>query len=328
MTTPALATHVPARPQDALMCNIELPFREVFYPLGFSVEIITNDTDVLLACGESFGHVRTLQRSTSLAVRIGIFENHATKCPPEPTRREFDHLFSLVSDADNQALLDLKTLTSFAWLSAAAIKNRTYFRSNFLEKMVYLLLGARYVTDIHAACISRNGRGILLCGDSGAGKSTLAYACARSGWTYTSDDTSYLINDAVVPRVIGHCHRARFRPSARELFSELEDSPITPRMEGKPSIEIPITQLPVHSTAPEANVNAVVYLNRDFTGKAQLISLPAGTATRRMQCALFSAGEIRSSHEKLLEQFWSTPTYELLYSDLASALQALESLAP
>jgi hypothetical protein len=115
-----------------------------------TVEIITNDTGVLLACGESFGHARTPRRSTSLAVRIGVFENHATECPPEPTRRAFDHLFSLVSDADNQALLDLKTLTNFAWPSAAAVKNRTYFRSNFLEKMVYLLLGARYVTDIKA----------------------------------------------------------------------------------------------------------------------------------------------------------------------------------
>jgi energy-coupling factor transporter ATP-binding protein EcfA2 len=308
------------------MFDMELPFHEVFYPLGFSVEIITNDPDVLLACGESFGHVCTLRRSTALAVRIGVFGNAATECPPEPTRREFNHLYSLVGDAENQALLDLKTLTSFAWLSRAAIENRLYFRHNFLEKMVYLLLGARYVTDIHAACVSRNGKGILLCGDSGAGKSTLAYACARSGWTYTSDDTSYLISDSEVPRVIGHCHRARFRPSARALFPELQGRALSPRMEGQPSLEIPITQLPVQSTSPESTVDAVVYLSRNPDGECRLIPLPAGTATQRIRRELYSAGEIRARHERLLELLWDVPTYDLHYSDLSDGIKAIEVL--
>ena len=308
------------------MCDMDLPYRQAFFPLGFSIEIITNDEDVLLACHESFGHVRAPLRKTSLAVRIGVFENAESACPPEPTRREFDHLFSLVSGADNQAILDLKALSSFAWLSRAAVENRMYFRTNFLEKMVYLLLGAQYVIDIHAACISRNSKGLLLCGDSGAGKSTLAYACARSGWTYTSDDTSYLINDIETPRVIGHCHRARFRPSARALFPELEGRPETPRIEGKPSIEIPITQLPVESTAPEVDVNSIVFLNRAIAGDTELIPLPAGAATQRLQRELFSAGEIRARHKTLLEKLWDVPTYELHYSDLAGAAGALESL--
>ena len=135
-------------------------------------------------------------------------------------------------------LLDLKTGINFTWMTQAAVRNRIYFRYNFLEKVAYLLLGASVVTDLHAACVSKNGKGILVFGDSGAGKSTLAYACARNGWTYTSDDTSYLINDSNPPRVIGHSHRARFRPSAKSLFPELEYRHLTPRLEGKPSIEV------------------------------------------------------------------------------------------
>jgi hypothetical protein len=135
-----------------------------------------------------------------------------------------------------------------------------------------------------------------------------------------------MINDVETPRVIGHCHRTRFRPSARTLFPELEGRPVTPRVEGKPSIEIPITQLPIQSTAPEVNVNSVVYLNRNVAGDAQLIPLPAGTATQRLQRELFSAGEIRARHKRLLEKLWNVPTYELHYSDLTSAARALESL--
>jgi hypothetical protein len=201
-----------------------------------------------------------------------------------------------------------------------------YLRYNFLEKTVYLLLGASVVTDLHAACVSKNGKGILLFGNSGAGKSTLSYACARAGWTYTSDDTSYLINDSDVPRVIGHSHRVRFRPAARAFFPELEDHPLTPRLEGKPSIEVPISELPVSMTANQTTVDSIVYLNRYASATGSLVRLPAGTATQRARKELYSAGEIREKHEKILEILFAIPTYELRYSDLADAIHRLESL--
>ncbi|MGC1919578.1 MAG: aldolase, partial [Acidobacteriaceae bacterium] len=198
-------------PQEALLSHMELPFRGTFYPLGYPVEIITNENAVLQAADESFGHARLSRASATLQVCIGVSKGTDSVCPPEPTRRQYNHLYSLVADAENQALLDLKLCVGSVWVKKAAVENRLYFRYNFLEKTVYLLLGSSSVTDLHAACVSKNGKGILLCGDSGAGKSTLSYACARAGWTYTSDDTSYLINDYAVPRVIGHSHRMRFR---------------------------------------------------------------------------------------------------------------------
>ncbi len=315
------------RPQDALLRDMDLPLRGRFYPLGYAIEIITNEPDVLIAAEESFGHARLARKSATLQIRIGVRLGSGAICPPEPTRREFNHLYSLVADADNQALLDLKTGTNFTWVTRNAVENRLYFRYNFLEKTVYLLLGASVVTDMHAACIGKNGKGILLCGDSGAGKSTLAYACAREGWTYTSDDTSYLINSSDTPRVIGHCHRARFRPSARTLFPELDGRPLTPRMEGKPSIEVPISELPVAHTATEAVVHSVVYLKRHPAAAGRLVRLPSGTATERARRELYSAGEIRAKHETILERLWNIPTYELEYCKLDDGIQALDHLA-
>jgi hypothetical protein len=316
----------PARPQDALLYDMELPLRGIFYPLGFPVEILTNDPDVLEAAKESFGHRRLRRGNTTLQVRIGISKGGGSSIPPEPTRREFNHLYSLMADTDNHAVLDLKTCISFIWLNKSALKNKLYFRYNFLEKVVYLLLGASAVTDIHAACIGKNGKGILLCGDSGAGKSTLAYACARAGWTYTSDDTSYLINDSAIPRVIGHSHRMRFRPAAKDLFIELEGFEVTPRMEGKASIEVSLSELPHLNSLCEANVHTILYLKRRPSAKATLISLPEGTATKRMQKELFSAGEIREKHEKILERLSYIPTYELQYCDLDEAIEQLALL--
>jgi energy-coupling factor transporter ATP-binding protein EcfA2 len=313
----------PHRPQDALLYDMELPLHATFYPLGFAIDILTNDPDVLLAAHESFGHRRLSRGDTGLQIRIGVSETGGHACPLEPTRREYNHLYSLTADTENHAVLDLKTCTSFVWLTRSAVRNRLYVRYNFIEKVIYLLLGASVVTDVHAACVSKNGKGILLCGHSGAGKSTLAYACARAGWTYTSDDTSYLINDSAVPRVIGHSHRLRFRPAAKDLFPELAKYEVTPRMEGKPSLEIPVSELPVLSTAAEASVHSIVYLNRGQSAQSRLVSLPKGTATERICNDLFSAGEIRAKHEKILEILSPTPTFELQYRDLHHAIDQL-----
>jgi hypothetical protein len=318
---------ISCRPQDALRCDMELPHRGIFYPLGYPVEIITNDPVVLKAANESFGHSRLTRAQAPLQIRVGVSREGPHDCPPEPTRREFNHLYSLVADVNNQTLLDLRSCINFTWVTSATVNNRLYFRYNFLEKAVYLLLGASVVTDLHAACVSRNGKGILLVGDSGAGKSTLAYACARAGWTYTSDDTSYLINDSAVPRVIGHSHRARFRPSARALFPELERFDLTPRIEGKPSIEVPISELPVEQTANEAAVDFIVNLNRNPAAMGSLIRLPDGTATKRARRELYSAGEIRAKHEKILEILSDVPTYELQYCDLNQGILALDLLS-
>src|ERR1700733_3449529 len=316
----------PPAPQDSLLCNMELPFRGTFYPLGYAVEIITNDPAVLEAAYESFSHTRLSRKSATLQIRIGVSDGPRSECPPEPTRREYNHLYSLVADVDNQALLDLKTCTSFMWITKAAVNNRLYLRYNFLEKTVYLLLGACVVTDLHAACVSKNGKGILFCGDSGAGKSTLSYACARAGWTYTSDDTCYLINDSDIPCVIGHSHRVRFRPTARALFPELEARQQTPRLEGKPSIEIPVSELPVRMTKSQASVDAIIYLNRHPSARGSLIRLPVGTATQRARKELYSAGEIREKHEKILEALSDIPTYELHYCHWDDAIQILDCL--
>jgi len=314
------------RPQDALFCNMELPLRGTFFPLGYPVEILTNDYEVLRAAHESFGHAQFSRMAATLQLRFGVSHEGGYECPAEPTRREYGHLYSLVADVNNQSLLDLRTCISFTWLTRAAVRNRLYFRLNFLEKVVYLLLGASVVTDLHAACVSKSGRGILIFGDSGAGKSTLAYGCARAGWTYTSDDTSYLINGSNPPRVIGHAHRARFRPSAKSLFPELECRELTPRLEGKPSIEVPTSELPIRSTSAESTVDSIVYLARNSSASARLTALPRGTARQRACQELYSAGEIRAKHEKILECLSEVPTYELEYSDLNDAIQALDLL--
>lgn len=316
----------PTRSQRTLLCDMDLPFSKTFFPLGFAVTILTNRHQVLAAAEASFGH-RTLQHGDShLEIRVGVSESIMTQTPPVPVRREYNHLYLMLADVENQAVLDLRTGSNFIWLNDSAVTDLLYLRQNFLEKAIYLLLGASVVTDIHAGCISKRGKGLLLCGDSGAGKSTLSYGCARAGWTYTSDDTCYLLNNCDPPRVIGHSHRLRFRPEAQLLFPELRNRYIAQPMEGKPSIEVSVSDLPRLNTSHEAEVSGVVYLRRSQRTHAALISLPYGTASQRLSEELYSAGEIRLKHQKILETLSGIPTFELHYDSLEEASAQLDRL--
>jgi hypothetical protein len=316
----------PSTPQEALLCSMELPLHRIFFPLGYPVEIITNDPAVLDAASESFGHHHSRETGRPLQLRIGVSDGDNSESPSEPVRREYNHLFSLVADAGNQALLDLDLCTGFVWVKKDTVQHRLYFRYNFLEKPIYVLLGSSVVTDLHAACVSLRGKGILLCGESGAGKSSLAYACARAGWTYTSDDTSYLINSSKVPRVFGHSHRMRFRPTAKDLFPELNNRGLAPRLEGKPSIEVPTSEFPGLITASEARVHSIVYLRRSPLATGRLVALPDGTAIQRMSRELYSAGDIRARQESALQVLSATPAFELHYHGLEHAMEQLDLL--
>lgn len=315
-----------ARPQDTLLCDMDLPMQKIFFPLGFGVKVLTNRNEVLLAAEASFGHGRLEHGDTDLEIRVGVSKSQSGQTPLPPVRREYNHLYSMVADADNQALLDLRSGSNFVWISESALADPFYLRYNFLEKVVYLLLGASVVTDIHAGCISKQGKGILLCGDSGAGKSTLSYGCARSGWTYTSDDTCYLLNESNPPRVIGHSHRVRFRPEAQILFPELCGRTTTARMEGKPSIEVSTVDLPIRHTLSEANVRAVVYLHRSSSRQSALTCLPHGTATTMLSEELYSTGEIRLKHQTMLQRLADIPTFEMRYQNLPAAISQLDRL--
>ena len=311
---------------DPLLCKVSLHLVAIFHPLGFAVEIATNSEAILDAAWESWGHLRSKRAAPMLRLRIYVSDSGPDTCPPAPVARAHRHLLSIVANAQNQALCDLEDGSACAWLSRTLLRHRSYLRYHFIEASALVLISARYATPIHAACVSRHNLGLLLCGDSGAGKSSLAYACARAGWTYTSDDASYLLSGTDPPRIVGNSHQMRFRPSARELFPEFQGLELTPRTEGKPSIEVPTARLSGIITSEETEIRAVVFLRREACAKAELASFSMPMALQRFQKDLHFTDVIQKVRSYDLERLLNAEMYELHYSDLAEAVEQLGKL--
>ena len=328
-TQEAIPFALPIQPTDPdpLLAHQTFPLRHTFHPLGFTLELETNSSAILTAAHESWAEQTAIPTPglAPLKLRIGVTASPRTECPPATVIRASEHLLSIVADSENSAVCDLTRGQAFAWVNQAALLYPSYLRYHFLESIALCLLSASHVTPVHGAAVSLEGRGILLCGASGAGKSTLAYACARAGWTFTSDDASYLLWNRPIPTVRGNSHQLRFRPSARALFPEVAHHPLTPRTEGKPSVEIRTRDLTI-TTAPEAAIHAIVFLKRHETPRTTLTPLLAEHTAPYLEQTLFPLESVRRLQSTALHALLRLPAYRLSYQHLDAAITRLASV--
>jgi hypothetical protein len=317
------------QPPELLRNELEAPeatLRGKFYPYGFPVEVRTNREEVLAQCDESFRHFEKRFDTRPIVVDVHVVESDAEECPPAPTHHIVAPLLVWFADGNNLCVLDFDRVRSQVVVSAAALRHPLYLRYFFLEPAATTHISSRYTTPFHAGCVSLDGRGVLLMGDSGAGKSTLSFACARAGWKYIADDASMMLNHQSQRIVIGDSHQVRLRPSAAELFPEIRGMAITPRAEGKPSIEFPTAKLPHLRLAEAAHVDYIVFLNRAWEGPPQLLPWRRDVARHAMRQVVIGTRELLELQYETIERLLTAELFQLKYNDLDSAIERLQML--
>lgn len=316
----------PVRPARHAVEPPDLDFEKMLYPYGFPASIRTNSEEILEQLTEMWGKFERQHKTEPILVDVQLVESASEECPPEPTYRVMMPLMMCVADRDNYGIADLDRCCARITVSTAALRHPLYAQY-FLLGMPVSCVATNFATPIHAGCVSLHGRGILLCGDSGAGKSTLSYACARSGWTYVSDDASFLLNGGTERLVTGNCHQVRFRPSAGELFPEIQGLEITPRAAGKPSIEMPTAAMPHIACAQTTRVDSIVFLNRRSGDSQQLLPYRRDVARQFMRQVLFGSAVSLVVQYEAIERLLTAEIFELRYRDLDWAVDRLRTLA-
>jgi len=310
-----------------LQPHLERPslLQETFYPLGFPVTVSSNAPAVLDAAHiewDAWGPAARFQESP-IALRFHVSEDRP-ELPEISAFHAHDHQFVFVADARNLAVCDTRTHSGVGWITAAAAENHAYFRYHFLEAMALEMIVSLHMAPFHAACVAKNGSGVLLCGDSGAGKSSLSYACGRRGWTYLSDDASYLLRRRAGERIVfGHPHRVRLRPDAPRLFPELADHAPSRRGNGKMSLEISLAGLDVRG-ARQTRVDRMVLLKR--TGRNHI--QPIDKSEARAICEpifYWWDQDISAAQQRAFDTLLDSVTvHSLEYSNPDAAIDLLE----
>lgn len=315
-------------PYDPLGYGLSLSLWAAHNPLGYPVRLATNSRDVLLAAEESWSGSPQFFFEPPLNIRVAVEDGG-----PPASAHDFRiagrrNMFSIVADARNSAFCDWSRGFCDCRITAPTAADRPWLRAFFLDTIVNLTLWQTNLTRIHAGCVERNGRGVLLCGDSGAGKSCLTYACARRGWTLISDEAPSILRRTSNRIAIGKPHQIHLRDTALALFPELRGREAKPNPVGKISIEIRTGELPGVRTAYRTSVAALVFLNRNHEGPPMLVPLAKEEVERRLLADLPYFGQpAHDEHKASLRNLLGAETRELRYRDFDSAINLLDALA-
>jgi hypothetical protein len=174
--------------------------------------------------------------------------------------------------------------------------------------------------------VVRNSSGILLTGPSGAGKSSLSYACARTGWTFVTDDATWLLPDTECRLAIGRPRQARFRLDAQLLFPELKRYAVRARPNGKIGIEVPLAELPHIHTADRAPISAIVFLERE-PGEGAAEPLTASESAKRLLAEMPTYGDATDAlHMRTLRRLAEVPAWRMRYQTFEDGIRILQTL--
>jgi hypothetical protein len=308
-----------------MLRDVELAHTGTFYPAGFPLLLAANSQDVLEAAGESWRYWEHEYQVDPLRMRVVVGDEGGLAQPP--TFRIDEHLVHVVSDAHNFAIADLRDLFAGIHISARTASDHPWLRWFFVESMAYLLLAQRYLVALHAACVARDGKGLLLVGESGAGKSTLSFACARAGWTYVADDCTWLVADSNDRIAIGRPHQIRFRDDVASHFPELAGDAARARPNGKLSIEVLTDRFPQITCARRVTVDGLVFVDRTSGGQARLERIDSKAAVEAVIADLPTYGsEVNAMHERTIGALAVVPAWRMHYQTLEEALQLLSGI--
>jgi len=306
--------------------DFPLPLRATLFPLGFPLELATNSAAVMRAAQESWSSFSLAFPEAPVLLSLAVTEHDEPRLPPRPKFRSHLHLMSIVSDAHNQVICDFSRSMAAGWIAPRVAQNGEFLRVHFLEASVMTTLVNAHLAPMHSALITRRGVGLALCGDSFAGKSTLAYACARSGWTFISDDGSFLLRNRADRYAVGNPFAIRFREDAKSLFPELSSFKVAQRHNGALGIEARTSALPV-STAHGCSIDHLVFLRRSGSRPASLDRVEASEAQCWLEKAsLYGPYDVRESQRQAYRRLLGAGIWELHYSHLPDAVRLLDRL--
>jgi hypothetical protein len=314
---------------DPLGYTAELPLRETFYPLGFSLQIETNCQDVLASARLSWPGPTARFPDSPLRIRIivsGVGQDDSSL--PAPSAHAQGHLLTLVAGRNDFAACDAERGFGFAVVRGATARDSRHFRFYYLECLAYALLSWHCVTAIHASCVSAGESAVLFCGKSGAGKSCLAYACVRGGLEFVSDDAVYLVRGDSTRMVLGKPQWLRLKQSAVELFPEFRAYPPALDVNGEKVIELGTAQMSGVTTRETAQKARVVFVERRSEAASPRLERVGPEEALQLLVRELPRWEARISGEQVdsVRQMVAGGAHRLIYSDLAPAVEKVKHL--
>jgi energy-coupling factor transporter ATP-binding protein EcfA2 len=194
-------------------------------------------------------------------------------------------------DAANFAVVSPRERTGLVMVSPDMLHYPYQVRYELIEFAVFVLASrAQGLVPLHAACVGRSGRGLLLIGSSGAGKSTLALHCLMLGMNLLAEDSVFVHPERMLATGISNFLHLR-RDSLpfvddKSVVARIRKSPMIRRRSGVEKYEVDVRGLGGRVASSALRIEGIVFLSTRSRGRgAALVPLPRRTLLRRLTAA-------------------------------------------
>lgn len=205
--------------------------------------------------------------------------------PPVRTRLD-DGLPYGIMDDHNYVLVSPDRRKARVVASEDMLDHPYHLRYELVEFAVFLLAArCQGLVPLHAGCVGRDGRGVLVLGDSGAGKSTLSLHALLRGLDFLSEDAVFVRPDDL--RATGVANFLHVQADAVERIGDdaarrwIADAPVIRRRSGVEKFEADLRCAPAPARlapAPLQLVGTVILSPQVAADPGAMLAPAAGDA--------------------------------------------------
>ena len=284
---------------DFLKKDVETPLCGCYLAAGVRLRIETNSESILAIARavlepSDAGHDREEVR-----LKLWVEDEHSPELETKPYFRGLGHLVFSGYDDRSSLLIDLRNRCGAGRFTQTLARNPAYWKTALFPSLLGIVGPSVGLTSLHCACVSWQGKGVLLSGGAGAGKSTLSLALAQTGLDFLSDDRTLVRENRGRLVACGLSREMKQRTDAIIHFPALQNARCDALWKGEPAFRFDPVQLFGVTRAESCEPSWIVFLERQPDSTFQLEEVAPEEAATLLQKDLHQEMPEASERQRL-----------------------------
>ena len=189
------------------------------------------------------------------------------------------------SRASDVVMLSPQQRTALVVVSPQTLAFPYHTRYELIEFAVFTLASrCQQLTSLHAACVGRHGRGVLLMGPSGSGKSTVTMMCLMHGFDFLAEDGVFVQPKTMMASGVSnflHVRSDSLQWLQKSEQAAIRRAPVIRRRSGVKKFEVDLRNGGRRLARSALKLSAVVFLSSHQATGHSLLKPLSKTALHR-----------------------------------------------
>ncbi len=199
-----------------------------------------------------------------------------------PHFRALEHLYYGTFGPGDSMLVDQLNRRVVGSFRPATVRDAGFWKRVILPCLAGITSSCVGVTPVHCACVVKDQLGLLIHGDSGAGKSTLALSLSLNGFSYLSDDCTYISSSESRLRCWGSSAPLKLLPEAKEYFPSLARVVPSQSLNGELAFEIDPMEIFGVKRSLSCDPRRLFFIERTHESKLEFLPISRAESSARL----------------------------------------------